>query len=510
MRWSVFKRINSSAGNRSSRLTMSYAISLFAICVFVCGSGNAQSDELTISAGFAGKASVAPTEKIEMTLSRAMLPADGTLAVLIGDTDVTAMLIIESTLVSYTPRLPLLAGECEVTAWLALGGSQWKEIARFPLRVAADVASSGPSPIDGPAVSSTPIDNGSKSSEAASSINQTPPHKRRWGFDKIEPIKSISLNIKSQPASAAFPEPPPGTPRESFTDLAGQAALGVSFTRGAFNWSNRFEIAGTSFQNEALRFSELGQKAPQVDLASYHVQLQHGSSNFALGHVAFGTHRHLINNFSSRGLTVRLPLGNRADFTAAAVNGTSVVGWSNFFGLSRRKHQMVSGVLGFELLRSRPQGLRVEAGVLSGSLLPLNNFSQRTLTDAERSFGGSLRLIASDPKNRFRIDAGFTRSRFTNPTDPLLEQGLNLVPVRETTRSARFADASFVVLRDLTLKFATEGESDVQFSARTSRSALSQRRRHHTSGSFSESNRTRGQHRRSELRGLAHSFQRQS
>src|SRR5262249_26626589 len=119
------------------------------------------------------------------------------------------------------------------------------------------------------------------------------------------------------------------------------------------------------------------------------------------------------------------------------------------FGLDRRKHQLLSGALGFEFLPARPQGLRLEAAALSGSLLPLNNFSQRTLTDAERSVGGSLRLIASDAQNRFKLDAGFTRSRFTNPSDPLLEQGLNVAPARETTRSARYADASLVLLREV-------------------------------------------------------------
>ena len=303
----------------------------------------------------------------------------------------------------------------------------------------------------------------SNSAQAASANNATPTPKRRWGFDKIEPIRNISLNLKSQPGSSAFPARPPGTARETFTDMAGQAALGATFTRGALNLSNRFEIAGSSFQNEALRFGELGQRAPNVDLTSYLVQVQHGASNFALGHVSFGAHRHLINSFSSRGLTAKIPLGKRADFTAAAVNGTSVVGWSNFFGLNRSKHQMLSGALGFEFLPARPQGFRIEAGALSGSLLPINNFSQRSLTDAERSAGGSLRLIASDARNRFKLDAGFTRSRFTNPSDPLLEQGLNVTPTRETTRSARFADASLVLLREIKLNAQQKANLTLNF-----------------------------------------------
>ncbi len=425
---------------------------LFAICVLTCFSAASMADDLTIRAAFDGKGAVRPNEKIDLFLSRALQPADGGLAVLIGDTDVTAMLMIEAANVSYTPRLPLPAGESEVTVWLVSAGNQWKEIARFPLRVAADATvngSNGAATTAGAAVPESSSGGISNDAQTEPSSDATPAPKRRWGFDKIEPLKNISLNLKSQPVSGAFPVPPPGTTRETFNDLAGQMSLGATFTRGAFVWSNRFEMAGSTFINEALRFGELGREAPNVDLSSYLVQVQRGASSFALGHVSFGAHRHLINGFSSRGMTAKIAIGKRADFTAAAVNGTSVVGWNNFFGLNRRKHQILSGALGFEFLPARPQGLRIEIGALSGSLLPLNNFSQRTLTDAERSEGGSLRLIASDPQNRFKLDAGFTRSRFTNPSDPLLEQGLNVRPSRETTRSARFADASVVLLRDV-------------------------------------------------------------
>ncbi len=427
---------------------------IFFLKAIVCVSTASRADDLTIRAAFDGKASVTPNEKIELSLSRALRPADGSLAVLIGDTDVTAMLMAEAANVSYTPRLPLPVGESDVTVWLVLAGNQWKEIARFPLRVAAVATVNGPigaTTTDGAAVPGSPNSDASNDAQATSANNTTPMPERRWGFDRIEPIKNLSLNLRSQPGSGAFPAPPPGTVRETFTDLAGQASLGAAFTRGAFVWSNRFEIAGSSFQDEALRFGELGQRAPNVDLSSYLVQVQHGASSFALGHISFGAHRHLINGFSSRGMSAKIALGNRADFTASAVNGASIVGWSNFFGLNRRKHQILSGELGFEFLPARPQDFRIEAGALSGSLLPLNNFSQRSLTDAERSAGGSLRLIASDPQNRFKLEAGFARSRFTNPSDPLLEQGLNVQPVRETTRSARFADASLALLRDVKL-----------------------------------------------------------
>jgi hypothetical protein len=155
MRKSVFSH---SCLNRTTRL-------LFAACIFVCVSTASRADDLTIRAAFDSKAPVLPNEKIDLFLSRSLQPADGSLAVLIGDTDVTAMLMMEAANVSYTPRLPLPAGESDVTVRLVLTGTQWKEIAR-----------------------------------------------------------------------------------ETFSDLAGQTALGVAFTRGAMVWSTRFEIAGSSFQ----------------------------------------------------------------------------------------------------------------------------------------------------------------------------------------------------------------------------------------------------------------------
>ena len=127
---------------------------LFAICVLVCVSTPSRADDLTIRAAFDGKASVMSNDKIELSLSRALQPADGSLAVLIGDTDVTAMLMMEAANVSYTPRLPLPAGESDVTVLLVSAGNQWKEVARFPLRVAAGPTVNGSSSVqtDGAAV----------------------------------------------------------------------------------------------------------------------------------------------------------------------------------------------------------------------------------------------------------------------------------------------------------------------------------------------------------------------
>jgi len=85
---------------------------------------------------------------------------------------------------------------------------------------------------------------------------------------------------------------------------------------------------------------------------------------FIVGHSSFGAQRHLINNFASRGLTLTLPLGPRADISLVAMNSANIVGAGNFFGIDNRRHRMYGGVLGLEALKSRPGGLRFEFGAI--------------------------------------------------------------------------------------------------------------------------------------------------
>jgi hypothetical protein len=54
------------------------------------------------------------------------------------------------------------------------------------------------------------------------------------------------------------------------------------------------------------------------------------------------------------------------------------------------------------------------------------------------------------------LDTGLTRSRYTNPQDPLLDQGRSVVPVREATRNAHYLDASYHLLRNLSLTKTTK------------------------------------------------------
>ncbi len=400
---------------RRNLLLVALLVSCLNIDLFV----RASAQELTVKASFAESA-ISSGEQITLQLSRPLQPSEGRIGVLIGTTDWTSLFSVAPDALVYTPQMPLPAGESEVIVYLVTGENDWREIARFPLRV-LDAQPATPQPQD-------TMQNGN-------------------GSRKMEFKPSLTIGIKSQAAESHFPQE--NRPeRETFADFTLQGSLQSNFTRGAFGSEMQFDIAGSSYRNEALRFAQEGNRAPRIDLASYLLQFQAGKAKIQMGHIAYGANRHLINSFSSRGVSLTFPITRRADFSIAAMNGSSIVGWDNFIGLSRRKHQMVTGTLGVEIFPERPGGLRIEGGLLHGSLLPINNFNQGNITDAEQSKGVSVRVIASDPSQRIRLDAGFARSRFNNPSDPLLNQSFNVVSVTEDARNARYIDAGFDILRD--------------------------------------------------------------
>jgi hypothetical protein len=402
--------------------------------------------ELSISGNFADQ-ELAPNRTIELRLNRPLSPLEGRVAVFIGATDLTSLFAATGNSLSYTPNLiPLPAGETPVTVYLVSPANEWREVARLTLRVNTEpVVAPGADPAQ-PAQPQQPTADPAPAAADG-----------KWQF-----TPSLTLGMKSQMAERHFPAT--NRPeRPTFSDFTLQGTAKTEMTRGWLNAQTQFDVVGSSFQKEALRFGERGNDAPQVDLSNYLMQFQLNKAKLQVGHTSFGTNRLLISGYGSRGVTLSLPLTRRSDVSFAAMNGTSIVGWNNFFGLNRRKHQIVGGTLGFEFLSQRPGGLRLEAGALHGSLLPLAGFNQGVINDAERSNGASLRLIATDKTQRFKLEGGFARSRFNNPTDPLLDRNLPVVPVRETARNARYLDASYTALKDWKLSLAKTANLVVNF-----------------------------------------------
>ncbi|HKE55398.1 MAG TPA: hypothetical protein VKB46_01810 [Pyrinomonadaceae bacterium] len=423
---------------------------------------SAAPEDLTVAASFSERRPVTPEESIELRLNRPLAPPEKRIAVFLDQTDLSSLFSPDHLSLRYSPQLwPLPLGEGVVTVYLVSEPDNWKEIARFKLRViktrspettgSQDRAESKSEfvkagfqlPDPGPEFLTSPTQN----SSAANDPKPADANKNH----KLKFIPSLNLTVKSQPAQSTFPVPEGSQQRATFVDLTMQASLRNEATYGFLNSQSSFDFAGSTFQQEALRFGTLGEQAPRVDLASYLVQFQTGKVKYQIGSFTYGAQRQLINSFSSRGVMVTVPFLKHFDFSAAAMNGTQLVGYDNFFGLSKRKHQMFSGTLGVEFMPKRPGGLRLEVALLNAYFQPLAGFNRGVITDTQRSRGLSLRLLASDKSGRFHLDSGFTRSFFVTANDPTLSQGSSLVVVPNLTRNAHYLEVSYEVLRNVSL-----------------------------------------------------------
>ncbi len=355
---------------------------------------------LTVLASFADKQSIAPDEPIELTIDRPLAQGEGRLAVLLGATDMTDLFVASARSLKYDvgKSFPLPLGATELTVYIVQPSNDWKELARFPLRVgenATNGTESAQAKTEEPEAKteSQPATDASSQQEPAQQQQDEPQVKRRFGFDKMEFAPQLNIGFKSQFAETHFPEA--NRPdRPTFADATMQGTWKTDLARGAFNIQNQFDFVGSSFRNEALRFGDLQNRAPKIDLSSYLMQFQQGTRKFTVGHSSFGAHRHLINNLSSRGITLTAPLGAHADISLMTMNSTNVVGFDNFSGLANRRHRMRSAILGLEAFKSRPGGLRFEVGALDAWFTSnRQNFNQSNINDAERNRGYSARLL---------------------------------------------------------------------------------------------------------------------
>ena len=301
---------------------------------------------------------------LEFSLSRALTPNDGRLAVMIGSTDVSDLLETAGTTMVYRPRMaPLPSGEREVVVYRRTA-REWIELRRFALKVL------------------TPR-----------------------GFVKASISPNATLGSNGQVAegrSSGTPEPE----RPTFQDLTLTSGIRTSHQSARWSVETHGNVSGFSRREQSLRFAQRGEAAPRVDLADYVVTVNGPRTQLSLGHVSVGDHRHLATAFGSRGATIATTVG-ATTVTLGAVNGTSVVGWDNLVGLDRPKHRVLSATLARELLPKRPGGLRASVSMLDGSLLPEASFTQGAVVDAERSKGFGVQLSGTMSGERIRVAAGF-------------------------------------------------------------------------------------------------------
>lgn len=337
---------------------------------------------------------------IRLIPSRALEQGEGRFAVLIGSTDLTDLFEWRDRNLVYQPRvMPLPPGENELAVFVVTPDGEWRETARTTLRILTD-----------------------RGFEQASFAPQ------------LDAQGTSTLDHRFEPEGAGIP------PSD---DASMNLVLSSTLAKNDWRFAARIHTLGVSEHEKALRYGDEGEDAPLVDLSDYSLRIDRPEDQrtyFELGHVTHGQHRYLMPAFSSRGAIMGAPIGAGGAARFAALSGTSIVGWNNITGLARSDHRILSAGLGWQLVPTRPGALSVDVDYLDGSLLPRAAFNAGTITDAETSQSWGMRAAGSTESGRLRFDAGFARSRFHNPFDPTLAFDLDVVPVREEERDARYVD----------------------------------------------------------------------
>lgn len=366
---------------------------------------------LEVTSNVTSGAWIRSSDHIELRLSRVLDPAQERVAILIGNADWTDLFGSAGGVLRYRAgpvRLP--AGESSLTVYLVSPANGWRQVAQWTVRV-----------------------------------------RTAAGFEQAEIAPKFEATNQGQVAENHAPASN-APAREEFQDMTVNVGLRTTHRRAGTTATTQINLLGVSNRPEALRFGQRGAAAPKLDLADYLVGVERRRAMFQAGHLTFSPQRHLVTDFASRGIagTLRLP---RTELTVAALHGSSIVGFDNFFGLATRRHQVTLGTIATDVL-SRPGGVRLELTLVDGSRLPQSGFTQGQINDTEKGRGAALRIVASDKVQRLRLDAGSARSQFGNPPDPLLSGGLALVPLRDRTNDAHYVDASYDFVRAARIKSA--------------------------------------------------------
>jgi hypothetical protein len=351
--------------------------------------------------------------------------------VIIGTSDVTSQIkIVETTIVYQNPIVPLPIGDSDAIVYLVKTPQDWQEIKRIPLKITdqTDVATTPETPPAQAPVATAP----------GSALLLKP---------------TINFNLKSQFSERRTPDAGISD-RPTFTDATVQAGLSGEYTAGTFSNKTNINIFGSTFQNEALRFAQLGEAAPNTDLSDYLIDTTIGPIQLLVGHTCHGNHPFLLSNICSRGAVLKAKLTDRLSLDLSSLRSETIVGFDNILGLDEGDNNTSAITLGYQIVKTEAGGgLRFETSLMDGSKLAEGNFNVGEIRDAERSKGLGFRFIGNDNGNRFKFDLGYALSTFTNPSelDPQLNEGLDVIEVKPETKDAYYLEASYDLFKDVPL-----------------------------------------------------------
>ncbi len=350
---------------------------------------------------------IKPDQAIRISID----PQPKELAVFIGSTDVSSFFSrqADGTYIYDATALALPFGSNELKVYdKAKGSSNWEELGNVELNVLT---------------------------------------KNGFSVSKVTPSVEVNINSKLSDSRSGDAEEPD---RKTFTDFDSSITFESEHKRtGGLQISSSSNIVSTSNREAALRFDEKENDAPKVDLSEYVVTAVKGKTKIQLGHISQGSHPLLVDNLSNRGITIDRQLTDRVSVALSHQSGREITGYSHILGFTTHKSKISTFTVGFDLLRKRPGGAKLEVSYLTGTRTPESNFDEGQVPTAEDSSGYGVRLTTNSKSGKLTTDLAYARSKYTNPTEETPEfNGEAIVDVKPTTNNAYYALIGYQLLTE--------------------------------------------------------------
>ena len=220
---------------------------------------------------------VDPAAPITLTFDRLPTEEEGQLAVLLDKTDLSALFqqTGDSEISYLADGPPLPSGSQELIIYVVRSPTEWEELTRVPINVL------------------TPS-----------------------GFEVADTSPQLEIALKTQLDSNTKGDVPP-LERDTYEDFELQLGLETLHKRGTFELRSNASASGFSNRQDTLRYSELQEDSPKLDLNDYLIEAESPTTLVSLGHFGYGNNPLLISNVNNRGTRARYRLNERLDLASA-------------------------------------------------------------------------------------------------------------------------------------------------------------------------------------------------
>jgi hypothetical protein len=245
--------------------------------------------------------------------------------------------------------------------------------------------------------------------------------------------------------------------RPTYADATTQLGLVGEQGDDALGLKAKWQLAGSSYRNEAVQFPVRRQEAPKPDVLTYSLLGQAntpiGRTEIGLGQVSAAANPLLAPAIGNRGLSLTQRVSNVIDVALGVQAGGQLLGARNLTGTEDDESRFATARIGVEVLPERPGALRIELGWFDGQQAPSTLYNiVPGVIEHQRSHGWGWHISGNTEDARWQWDLSTALSRYES-SDPGLASDSGL-------KRAYAGNVSYDIL-----PMTTWGDVDVALSA---------------------------------------------